>query len=296
MRGTIIVAVDGGPASSAAVGWAAGRARIAGLDLELTTVAHPAVSYREDDTRFRPHYTRVLSEASDLAASVAPDVLTTTTLRHGDALDQLAAVSATADLLVLGSNRTGVVAGVVHGTLPLQLARVVRSPLVVVPTTWVSHAGPVVVGADIDGSAESAADFAAAEAELRHIELEVVRAWELPTIVAADFSVDFEVARDDLEAACSRALAEVADRLMLQHPELAVRSTLINGRTSTVMVELAKRSALTVVGTHRRGALAGFFLGSVGHELLMAMPGPIAIVPPLEVSTRPNPTTELALL
>ncbi|MEE3703947.1 universal stress protein, partial [Pasteurella multocida] len=63
------------------------------------------------------------------------------------------------------------------------------------------------------------------------------------------------------------------------HGRLAVDAVLEHGRPSVVLSQRADGARLAVVGTHGRRAIAGLLLGSVGHDLLMNMPSPVAVVP-----------------
>src|SRR5512140_897093 len=96
----VIVAIDGGPASGAALEWALQRARSVPLTLELTTVVElgwSPVSGPEDE--FQPVYERALAEATRRVEQAAPTLKKTSIVRRGVPVDELVRASADADLL-----------------------------------------------------------------------------------------------------------------------------------------------------------------------------------------------------
>lgn len=274
----VIVAVDGGPASRAALNWVVARARTVPIRLELTCVVElgwSPVGGPEDD--FQPVYERTLAAATRYVEQECPDLKTTSVVRRGVPVDELVRASADADLLVIGTNKTGVLVGAVHGTVPLRLAAHARCALAVVPADWAGESGHVVVGVEDDGTMDAPLRFAAAEAEERAVALELVHAWSIPVTLGVDFGASLPLAA--LVEAHTDILARAVDRVRSQHPALDVSSTLTQGAAAPALVEAATTAALAVVGTHGRGAVAGLILGSVSHDLLLNMPCPVIVVP-----------------
>ena len=279
MVGTIVVAIDGGAASDAALSWAIDWAKRTSLNLDVCAVADRSWS-PEKAEHFRPTYQRILEKALDRVAASAPSIHVTSTLRHGHPAGALVNASRAASLLVVGTNKTGALSGLVHGTLPLKLAAEVVSPLVVVPTNWEGSQGRVVVGVDGDTD-PNALDFAAEATRRLGTELLLVHAWDVPSPVVTDFLGHGDL-YGDMERGNSHLLDSVFRQVERSNPGLKMSKQLIYGNPSVVFGQAAEGAALAVVGTHHRHAIAGMLLGSVGHDLLMNMPSPVAIVPPDE--------------
>jgi len=274
----VIVAVDGGPASRAALDWALARAEDVPLSLELTTVVElgwSPVGGPEDD--FQPVYERALAEATRFVAQNVPGVKATGVVRRGVPVDELVRASSAADLLVIGTNKTSALVGAVHGTLPLRLAAHAHSAVVVVPAGWVAGGNRVVVGIEDDGTMDAPLDVAAAEAGRRGVPLELVHAWSIPATLGVDYgaAVPFDALIEAHEDILGRALA----RVRADHPTIDASGTLVQGAAAPALVEAAGHAALLVVGTHGRGAVAGLILGSVSHDVLLNMPCPVIVVP-----------------
>jgi nucleotide-binding universal stress UspA family protein len=274
----VIVAVDGGPASRAALDWALERAGRVPLSLELTTVVElgwSPVDASDDD--FQPAYERALAEAAGYAAQVSPRVKTTSVVRRGVPVEELVRASMDADLLVIGTNKTRVLVGAVHGTLPLRLAAHAGCVVAVVPAGWVPGPTGVVVGVEDDVTAAAPLAVAAAEAEVREAQLRVVHAWSIPATLGVEFgaSVPFDALIEAHTDILTRSVATVES----SHPGLQVTGQLSQGAAAPALVAAASTAALLVVGTHGRGAVAGLILGSVSHDVLLNMPCPVIVVP-----------------
>lgn len=273
----VVVAVDGGMASNAALDWAIDRARSVDLHLEITTVVDVDWIPQVDPDPVLDEHDRVVDEAAKRVefSDVAVDF--STSVHHARPIPGLVDASRRADLLVIGSHKTHGATGLINGTLPLAIAARTRCPLVVVPVGWEPSEGPVVVGVDAEtGSAAMA--FAATEATRLHAQLVAIRAWLVPPLVYGAWAA---VASpfDDIESAERAMLDQEVARIHADPQVLTVDAVLEYGRPSVVLAERAQDSRLAVVGTHGRGAVAGLLLGSVGHDLLMNMPSPIAVVP-----------------
>ncbi|TFD46026.1 universal stress protein [Cryobacterium sp. TMT1-2-1] len=278
MAERVIVAIDGGPASSAAVDWMLERARTVNLTVELTTVIElgwvPAGGPQDD---FHLVYERALAEAARRVDEAAPSLKKTSVMRRGAPVEELIRASAKADLLVIGTKKTGFMAGAVYGTLPLRLAAHARCPLVVVPANWTHLDGPVVVGVEDDDTSDVALDFAAREAVRLGRGLVIVHAWSIPATLGFDDGL--MIPFDDLRQAHDEILARAAGRIREANPGMDVTVTLEQGPAAQTLVDASRTAELLVVGTHGRGAVAGLILGSVSHDVLLNMPCPIAVVP-----------------
>jgi len=274
----VIVAVDGGPASRAAVDWVLDRVHTVPIRLELTTIVELGWSPAggpEDD--FQPAYERALADAARYVEQAAAEVKTTSVVRRGVPVDELVRASADADLLVIGTNKTGVLVGAVHGTVPLRLAAHARCTVAVVPAGWSAGGDSVVVGVEDDIEMDAPLAVAAAEAEARGLPLKLVHAWSIPATLGVDFGA--AVPFDALIEAHEDILARALERLRSTHPMMPVTTVLMQGSAAPALVDVAASAAVLVVGTHGRGAVAGLILGSVSHDVLLNMPCPVLVVP-----------------
>ena len=136
--------------------------------------------------------------------------------------------------------------------------------------------GTIVVG--VDGSAESAHALAWAQAEagIGHRSVLAVHAWT-PPVPMSEISVmagptDPEPYRAAAEEVLTRVVAEAA-------PSPAVRSRLVRGHASFVLLELLKEADLLVVGSRGRGGFTGLLLGSVSQHCVTHAVRPVAVIP-----------------
>jgi nucleotide-binding universal stress UspA family protein len=139
----IAVGFDGTASSRDALAAAARLARSAGASLMLLSAVAPEVSAwwlegaasldREIVERYRLTRGRELDDAAKETLRDLPAVETTHELLQGDAVAQLIAASASADLLVVGSRRWGALGRLVLGTVSEAVVRESRCPTLVVP-------------------------------------------------------------------------------------------------------------------------------------------------------------------
>jgi len=121
----------------------------------------------------------------------------------------------------------------------------------------------IVVG--VDGSAPSLAalDWAARQAGLTGSWLEVVIVWQWPMSFgyAMPLSSDFDPA-----AEAGRVLDSAVADVRKAHPDVEVRSSIIEGFPAQVLAEASKGAELLVVGSSGHGEFAGLLLGSVSEH------------------------------
>ncbi|WP_227496939.1 universal stress protein [Planctomonas psychrotolerans] len=272
----VVVAVNGGPESDAALEWVIDRARTRSLEVDVTTVVElgwsPAAGTVQE---MLPAYESVLTKAVKRVQKEAPTAVTTGFVRRGVPRFELLNAASRADLLVVGTHEP---TGVFHGFLPHQLASAARCTIVVVAAKWTPPNGPVVVGAHDDETSQVALDFAAREAMHRGSELVVMHAWRVPAVLALgrlggrDPHVRVQTAHQDILDRC-------VTRIQTEYPDLRIRPVLEEGPPAQCLVDIAEQADLVVVGTHRHGAVPGLLLGSVAHDVLVNMPCPVAVVP-----------------
>jgi nucleotide-binding universal stress UspA family protein len=288
MAERIVLAADGGSASGAALEWVVDRSRMVPVEVRVTTVMELAwaPAALPEDT-YRESYERILTDAIERLADGAPSAPATGELLFGDPLHGLVSASRDADLVVIGSNRSGALAGFTYGTLPLRLAAHVQCPLVVVPADWNASAGSVVVGVDGHKTGTAALFLAAAEAERRDAPLRVLHCWNMPRHIGFGYDLEppFSRVLEENEAILARAVTAVRE----SYPELEVTGSLEQSPPPEALVEAGRSAGLVVVGTHGRGPVGGLILGSVSHDVLLGMPCPVAVVPPAERVPTPMP-------
>ncbi len=279
MAEKVIVAVDGGLASRAAIEWVIERSKTVVMEVEITSVVELGwMAPGGEEVEYRTPYEQALKLAHDRLEKQAPHTKITTSIKFGLPAEALILASEDADLLVIGTNKTGTLAGILHGTLPLKVAGRAKCTTIVVPTGWTPRTGQIVAGWDDDGTADAAVDFAVAEAMRLEKPLLIVHAWRIPAAIgegAAGAAFIF----DDLVKAHEEMLRGVTTRVRRSLPALTVKEKLEAGPIVVGVVGAAAGASLLVVGSHGRGVIGGLILGSVSHDVLLNMPAPVAVVP-----------------
>ncbi|MBW4033061.1 MAG: universal stress protein [Acidobacteria bacterium] len=276
MHEKILVAFDGGRGSLGALQWAAAhvgegdRLRVVSVE-ELNVFAVPV------QTSSGRNAAESLEDAEEWMRLNAPGVAADFIRDTGDVAEVLLRQSAHADICVVGTQRGGSDLGRLE-PVPRKLATLVEHPVIVVPSSNASPAGPVVVGVSEDEVSTAPVMFAAAAASRAGRPLRIVHAWWVVP------HSDWDGKESESGAAVAhRAVVETALELVAeQYPALILTGDSIVGETLSVLRDAAESASLTVVGRRRTTRLSAWMLGSVAHDLLSVLPCPIAVVPTRE--------------
>lgn len=284
---TIVVGVDGSPASDVAVSWAAARAVPAGARLVLVHCLAQGANRRPGVPGDRdPAARRILTAAADQAAGAGAEHAgaqheVTLEFSWRTPREELMAAAATADLVVVGTR------GVKHARVPFLgstakfLADRAPCPVALLPPESTrGRAHGVVAGVDGSPASEAAVDVAATYAAAfgHPLLLLAVVSLESPGVPSrpAEYLHRLERATRQHEALVAAAAARVAHG----HPDLAIRTRVIEGPfASEALLRAAEGSALLVVGRRARGTFLSAVLGSTADSLLRNSPIPLLVVP-----------------
>ncbi|MBQ1051055.1 universal stress protein [Micromonospora sp. C51] len=229
------------------------------------------------DGGLRHQAERCLADAVAEAGKVAPEVAVTGEVVDGAASTVLLAEARDAALVVLGNRGLGGFAGLLLGSVAVQVSAHADGPVLVVRGESRAD-GPVVVGVDGSELSREAVRFAFEEAAWRGTDLVAVHAWLYPTPAGPGdilpLVYDLDAFRDEEERLLAEAVAGWSER----YPEVPVRRRLVRGSPGRALVEESRTAQLVVVGARGRGALAGLLLGSVSHAVLHHAHSPLAIV------------------
>lgn len=278
MADPIVVGVTPAPASHRAVEWAAKRAAAHRLPLKLIEVVGGAIGAVGEDTVV-DHAVAEARERVEAEASGLPRLGLKVLMRvdRGNPVAVLTDASAHASLLVIGSDYDGPGGRRARGAHGQRIAAGAHCPVVVVPDVDVSDRSGVVVGVDGSPVSEKAVAFAAAEADRLGEPLIAVSVWtplEAPRNMGV-YPVEY---LDNMEKLTEEAQAVALAGLRGRYPDLEIVRKVQRGYPSQVINDLAGSARLAVVGSHGRGALARFLLGSISHEVLARLATVTAVV------------------
>jgi nucleotide-binding universal stress UspA family protein len=268
MSKPVMVGFDGSAAASSAIRY--GAAEAAQRDSALRIVhafGWPVIfppfhgAYDQNARGPRAAMFALLAQAARDVQLEHPGLPVTTRLVDGSPGGVLVDASRDAQLLVVGHRGIGGFAGLLAGSIGLQVAGHARSPVVVVRDDAARLDAPVVAG--IDGSALSlaAADEAFAAAQRRGVEL---------LIAHHDPSASAPVGAD--------AVREISDR----YADVKYRIEAVPGATpAEALIDAAQRESagLLVVGSRGHGGLRGMVMGSTSRGLVEHAPCPVMVVP-----------------
>lgn len=137
----------------------------------------------------------------------------------------------------------------------------------------------ILVGVDAEPTAEQALRRAMDMARASDAELHVAHSVYVPPGwwgAAPAVSVDVV----SLQEATADALWATVDAMLAEHPELVVHRHKLEGFPPDALLETAERieADLIVLGTHGRGEVSAFLLGSTGHRILAHASADVLVV------------------
>lgn len=278
MGEAIVVGVTDAAAGRRAVDWAAQRAADRRQPLELIAVVGGAIGAVGEESVLGSALAGARELVEGEASRLAPlGIAVSTRVERGNPVPVLLDASADASLLVIGSDYKGPGSGKARGAHGVRIAAGAKCPVVVVPDFEVTGRTGVVVGVDGSPVSEKAVAFAAAEAERLGEPLVAVSVWtplEAPRNMGV-YPVEY---LENLEQLTGEAQAVALAGLRQQYPDLDIVRKVERGYPSEIINDLASSARLAVVGSHGRGALARFLLGSISHEVLARLATVTAVV------------------
>ncbi|MGW1747337.1 universal stress protein [Streptomyces sp. NPDC002092] len=288
MTRPITAGVDGTEESVAALHWAAREAVRRGLALRVVQAwrfqPYEAIDAADPDTQ--AGWVRgALAEVVRSVTARHPDLDVTTDVVAGETVDTLLDEAAEAEMLVLGSRGHGPVVGFLLGSVGQQVIAETTRPVVLVRAsdqpTAEAAGREVVVGQQ--GRPDDSADtlrFAFETAAARGATVRAVRAWTLPPVFAySPGSMHLLDEAGGLEPFQAKALAAALQPWRERFSDVPVIEHLEIGSAGQVLLSVAGRAQLMVVGRRAHRTAVGARIGSVAHGVLHHADCPVAVVP-----------------
>lgn len=281
----VVVGIDGSPAGTAALDWAADEAEHAGRPLWLAhavvVTAGPvspmvATPLGWDD----PHW--ALEEARERVADRAPALSVRADTTTETATAALVRLSQEAELVVVGTGRHSAVSAALLGSTAVSVAAHAQCPVVVVRPARVSPgASRVVAGIDDSATSVTVLGLAMRWAAEHDCSLLVVHAW--PGDITLEGARVDEAERDHLRATSLHRQRGFVDHVLEDarrlHPEMVVDVEVPEEDPVDALVTRSGDARLVVLGTHGRGPVRSLLLGSVSEQVLQGAACPVMVVP-----------------
>ncbi|MBS1905348.1 MAG: universal stress protein [Actinobacteria bacterium] len=269
MTETIVVGVSDAPVAERVMDWAMARAAELSQRVQLVSVVGGAVGtlgeggpLAEATAAARSFLEKHAQQHAERGIEVGLRV------EVGNPIERLVALSEGAALLVIGSDYQGGPSPSVRGFHGVRITAGAKCPVVVVPDFDLAERTGIVVGVDGSESSESALRFAAAEADRRREPLTAVSVWTPLTAPGYGLVSYAQSYLDTMQTDTEEILAIALAGLSTDYPDLTIIPVVERGYPSRVIDDLAAAASLCVVGSHGRGAIRRFLLGSISQEVL----------------------------
>ncbi|MDW4905381.1 universal stress protein [Streptomyces sp. ADMS] len=288
MTRPITAGVDGTPESHAALSWAAREAVRRNLALRVVHAWQVVPDQAFGASARETHDEWVRDGVDEAARAVVgrhPELDVTVDVVEGSATHSLAEAAAQAEMLVLGSRGHGAVLGFLLGSVGQHVIAESARPVVLVraedSVSGEVGGREVVVGQQGDPEESAPAlRFAFEAAAARGAAVRAVRVWSLPPLFA--YSPGSLKLLDDaggMEPYEKNALAAALEPWRERFPDVPVTPHVEMGSAGEVLLSVAGRAQLLVVGRRARRSAVGARIGSVAHGVLHHAHCPVAVVP-----------------
>lgn len=136
----------------------------------------------------------------------------------------------------------------------------------------------LVVGIDGSPASEHALDWAAAQAALTGLDLEIVYAIELPSQIDFYGTEIVSPQIDALQTMAEELLASAERHVTETHPQLGCRTRSAIGTATAVLLDASERATAIVVGSRGLGAVSSVVMGSVSIRLASDARCPVFVI------------------
>ncbi|MBO1334407.1 universal stress protein [Streptomyces sp. VRA16 Mangrove soil] len=283
----LVVGVDGSESSLRAVDWAAEEAARRSLALCLV---HASLWERYEDAEpaaepggdTRGIAERILDTARDRAHARRPEVKASVTVVPDEPPEALLRAARNAWAVVTGQRGRGPVRELLLGSVSLTVAAHAACPVIVVRGDAAALSGAhdrVLLGVGAPDSGGSALRFAFEEAAVRGSVLDAVRAWRAPAHETTDHLLPAGESSSGQRRHAVLLLADALRSPARAHPDVFVRTDVVEGPARRVLIDRSAAADLLVIGARRRHGHVGLQLGRVGHAVLHHALCPVALVP-----------------
>ncbi|MCU1360369.1 MAG: hypothetical protein JWN99_1658 [Ilumatobacteraceae bacterium] len=257
----IVVGFDGSDGAAAAVEWAAREAEARAASLQVVTCW--AVPHEVDFTGVGERQIDGLRAMVRAVERRHPHLDVRSKATNLDPRDDLIHEAETADLMVIGSSEASAARRLLLGSVARTASRRSSCPVVVVNGTADRAIRRIVVGVDGSNASSIALDWACAEAELHHAELEVVHAWEQV------------ITRDEAQHMVDLAVDECCE-----HARATVRGRVVDGPPALALAVASRNADLLAIGSRGRSGFKTALFGSVALAVTETSACPVAITHP----------------
>jgi nucleotide-binding universal stress UspA family protein len=142
----------------------------------------------------------------------------------------------------------------------------------------------IVVGVDDSESSHRALRWAVQEAVRRQARLTIITAWTWDAVEGTPLAmIDPEAMHDIAENTQDDAVKEILAEGPTP-PE--VLREVVQATASEALIEASQGAELIVVGTHGRGPVKSFLLGSVSLSVIRHASCPVVVMPPVSAQPR----------
>lgn len=281
---TIVVGVDGSPASDTAIDWGAAEAVRRGVPLEVlhTLAAHSLAAVPaggappliDDD-----EHEDVLDAAAARARASFPGISVITRSETRDPASALIDRSTGAELVVVGAHGKGLLARFLLGSVSHRVSSHALCPAVVVHRNVGAAGLPVAVGVDGSPGSRAAVLLAAEEAQMRKVPLVVVHGWQPAPVSGFDA---LPVSQEVIDAQHDVARSVVDDAIAVARlavPGLEITSVVAPMGPVLALDSESENVQLLVVGAHGHQGLSGVAFGSVTSAVVDGAQCPVMVAP-----------------
>lgn len=286
--GRVIVGVDGSPNGYRALEYAAGQATRMGAELEILYAgnARQEAEYFEDfgirfpSTAIRAYAEDLLTAARKRVEQSHPELPSRTRYEEGNPTAVLVEASRGAAAVVVGRHGTGAAgSGLFVGAIVSRLASAAGCPVFVVGELDGTTEGPIVVGVDGSVCGDAALRFALSEAVRRSASVRTVTAYRTPPLLAPnDPDLIVRLQKSERQAALRIARDALAYASTERTADVSVEQIVLQSSPALAIVGRATDAQLIVVGSHGRGLVRRWLLGSVSHKVIHDSRRPVAVI------------------